>query len=73
MLEETGRFECEASDGRRFTVVERREVLYSVFDGKRQKRFGSYDYCLSTGEDVSPLADEEFYILPDGPEIRRIR
>jgi hypothetical protein len=53
--------------------VIRREVLVDIIGGRRQVRHGRFDYCLSTGEEVSSLSDDQFFILPHGPHIRRTR
>ena|SRR5438270_10423625 len=74
LFKETGQFRAKTADGRQiFTVIERAKVIIDIFDGKRQERLGTRDYCLDTGQDVSPISDDEFFILPNGPTIYRIR
>jgi hypothetical protein len=74
MLTETARFQAKTADGRQtLTVIERAEIIINIFDGKRQERLGTRDHCLDTGEDVDKINDDEFFILPNGPTIYRIR
>ena len=62
MFKETGQFRAKTADGRQtFTVIERAKVAIDIFDGKRQERLGTRDYCLDTGQDVSPISDDELF------------
>ena len=74
MLEKTDSFQAKTADGTQtFTVLEYRKVFFEVFDGRRQKRYGTREYRLSTDEQLNPISDDEFDIWPNGPRIYRIR
>lgn len=76
-MRETDRFKAMAADGRTFTIIELRQVLTSVVNGRKQELLGALEWQLDgyPSKEVSSVTgdEDEFMILPDNLQIRRIR